>query len=269
MNKKGKSTLGKFDNILKVKNYSSRTIEIYSHYVGKFILSLDKPALHITIADIKQYVESYKYSSIAQQNQIYSSIKLFAKHILNIDLSNKIFLMRPRKERRLPDVIDQHTVRLVISKIKNLKHKAILTLAFSVGLRVSEVVNLKIEDIDSQRMIIKIRQAKGKKDRLVPLSLVVLDILRQYFKVYKPAKYLFNGQMDEQYTASSCNKLVKIYFGQRYHFHSLRHSSFTSMLENGTDLRVIQKIAGHSSSRTTEIYTHVSTNLLQNAHLPI
>jgi integrase/recombinase XerD len=269
MNEKGKSTLGKFRNFLKVKNYSQNTIEIYCHYVEKFMLSYDKPALHITMMDIKQYVENYNYSSVGQQNQIYSAIKLFAKYILNLELKGKVYLERPRREKRLPKVIDSETLKSKINCISNIKHKTIITLAYSVGLRVSEVINLKIADIDSERMVISIKQAKGKKDRIVPLSDNVLDLLRKYYKQYKPNEYLFNGQFSEQYTATSCNKIVKKYIGADCHFHMLRHSSFTSMLENGTDLRVIQSIAGHNSSRTTEIYTHVSTNLMQQAHLPI
>lgn len=142
-------------------------------------------------------------------------------------------------------------------------------LAYSVGLRVSEVINLKLTDIDSQRMVILIKNGKGKKDRIVPLSENVLKTLREYFKKYRPKKYLFEGQNRDTYSATSCNKIVKNYLGQSYHFHTLRHSSFTSMLEAGTDLRLIQKIAGHASSKTTEIYTHVSNNLLQKANLPM
>lgn len=142
-------------------------------------------------------------------------------------------------------------------------------LAYSVGLRVSEVINLKITDIDSSRMIITIRQAKGKKDRVVPLSPNVLNVLREYFKEFKPKVFLFNGQFDPQYSATSCNAIVKQYLGNRYHFHLLRHSCFTNLLEGGTDLRIIQKIAGHASSKTTEIYTHVSTQLLHKVALPV
>lgn len=142
-------------------------------------------------------------------------------------------------------------------------------LAFSVGLRVSEVINLKIEDIDSKRMVININQAKGRKDRIVPLSNEVLKTLREYYKLHRPSVYMFNGQKEIQYTATSCNKLVKQYLGEKYHFHLLRHSCFTTLLETGTDLRVIQKIAGHASSRTTEIYTHVTNKTLNRVILPI
>ena len=153
--------------------------------------------------------------------------------------------------------------------IINLKHKAIRTLTSSVGLRVSEVVNLKIEDIDSKRMLIHIKNAKGKKDRIVPLSDNVLLLLREYFKQYRPNEYLFNGQKSLQYSIGSCQKLYKLYIDNQSSIHTLRHSSFTNLLENGTDLRIIQKIAGHSNVKTTEIYTHVSNQILQKVNLPI
>jgi site-specific recombinase XerD len=134
---------------------------------------------------------------------------------------------------------------------------------------VSEIVNLKIEDIDSKRMIIHIKNAKGRKDRIVPLSLTVLTLLREYFKEYKPSDYLFNGQNSSQYSIRSCQQIYKKYIDENSSIHTLRHSSFTNLLESGTDLRIIQKIAGHSSSKTTEIYTHVSNILLSKVKLPI
>lgn len=269
MNKKRASTLGKLGNILKLKNYSNRTIDVYVHYVDKLLIELDKPGLHITGKDIEKYINEYSYTSISQQNQIYSAIKQYARHILKIKNLSKIILERPRKENKLPQVIDNKYLLEKLSLITNLKHKAILSIAYSVGLRVSEVINLKIKDIDSKRMVIYVRNAKGRKDRVLPLSNNILLLLRNYFRAFNPVEYLFNGQFKKIYSATSCNKLVKKYLGLEYHFHLLRHSSFTSMLESGTDLRIIQKMAGHNSSRTTEIYTHVSNNLLSQVQLPI
>ena len=131
------------------------------------------------------------------------------------------------------------------------------------------MVNLKIEDIDSKRMLIHIKNAKGRKDRLVPLSKNVLELLREYWKEYKPKIYLFNGQSSDQYSIQSCQKIYKKYIDESSSIHTLRHSSFTNLLENGTDLIIIQKIAGHSSSKTTELYTHVSNGLLSKIKLPI
>jgi integrase/recombinase XerD len=136
-------------------------------------------------------------------------------------------------------------------------------------MRVSEVCNLKIEDIDSKRMLIHIKNSKNRKDRLVPLSPTVLNLLREYFKAFKPKEYLFNGQFSLQYSHRSCNEIVKKYLGSEFHFHLLRHSCFTSLLECGTDLRIIQSVAGHSSSKITEVYTHVSNQTLSKINLPI
>ena len=269
MNNKGVSTLEKFKKILKLKNYSKNTIKIYVHYVNEFIFSFNKSSLHITSKEINKYVMDYEYSSTSQQNQIYSALKLFSKYILNIKQINKIIPERPRKEKTLPIVIDKEYLLKKIKSIRNEKHKAIIQLGFSVGLRVSEVINIKICDIDSKRMIININNAKGHKDRIVPLSEATLKILRKYYLLYKPQTYLFNGQKSTKYSTTSCNNIVKKYLGKQYHFHQLRHSSFTCMLESGTDISIIQKIAGHTSYKTTMIYTQISNQLLKKAKLPI
>jgi site-specific recombinase XerD len=263
MNELGKATLEKYQKILKLKNYSDKTIEGYSHVILVIIKYTNKSGLHLTQRDIEHFFLNFKFSSISQQNRYISAVKLFFKFILKSKL-NYINLERPRKENKLPRIINHNELVFKIEKIHNLKHKAILTLAYSVGLRVSEVINLKITDIDSKRMIINIRNAKGKKDRIVPLSQKTLETLRNYYKQYKPVEYLFNGQFSNQYSVKSCQQIFKKYIDNTGHFHLLRHSSFTRLLETGTDLRIIQKLAGHKSSKTTEIYTHVSTSLIQN-----
>jgi site-specific recombinase XerD len=182
---------------------------------------------------------------------------------------DKVSFKRPKSEKKLPQIIDHNHIITQLVKIENLKHKTILSLAYSIGLRVSEIINLKIEDIDSKRMLIHIKNAKGRKDRIVPLSENILTLLRDYFKEYRPVEYLFNGQNSPKYSTGSCNAIVKKYLGEKYHIHQLRHSCFTNLLEKGTDLRIIQKIAGHSNVKTTEIYTHVSNQLLNKVSLPI
>lgn len=268
INKKHVELLRIYEQKLKYFHYSTRTIEIYSHYVGKFLNTVDKYPQHLVSSDFQSYLNSYKFTSISQQNQIINAIKFLYEKVLERKY-DKVSFQRPRKENHLPQVIDKAYVLQQISKIQNVKHKAILSLAFSVGLRVSEAINLKIADIDSDRMIITIRQGKGNKDRIVPLSQNILTLLREYYTSFKPKEYLFNGQSDLKYSATSCNQLVKQYLGKNYHFHLLRHSCFTSLLESGTDIRIIQKLAGHASSKTTEVYTHVSTQILQNIPLPI
>jgi len=246
--------------------YSKNTAKIYLHYIDEFEQSLSKHHSRITANDIQKYINEYHFKSGSQQNQIISALKFAWEKGLGKKYI-KINFKRPKGDKKLPRVIDQVTVKNKIEAIKNLKHKAILALAFSDGLRVSEITNLKIKDIDSTRMIVHINNAKGRKDRIVPLSQRVLQILRDYFKQYKPVEYLFNGQTKKQYSSSSCNNIFKKYIDKDGHFHILRHSGLTALMENGTNLRVIQKIAGHKSSKTTEIYTHTSINLLQNVAL--
>jgi site-specific recombinase XerD len=253
---------------LKYFNYSNRTIEMYSHYVEKFLIKTNKYPQHLVSNDFQNYLNNYKFTSISQQNQIINSIKFLYEKVLNKKYS-KVSFQRPRKEKHLPQVIDREFLLSKISKIENLKHKAIISLGYSVGLRVSEVINLKISDIDSNRMIIIIRQAKGRKDRIVPLTQNILELLRLYYLEFKPKIYLFNGQNSEKYSSASCNQIVKKYLGEEYHFHLLRHSCFTNLTEQGIDLRVIQKLAGHTSCKTTEIYTHISKNILQKLPLAL
>ncbi len=253
---------------LKYLNYSKRTSEIYLYYINEFLSSIGKPPTRITSSDFQSYLNNYNFTSVSQQNQIINAIRFLYKFGLDKKY-DKVSFKRPKKEKKLPIVIDGELIKKKLDDIDNLKHKTILTLTYSVGLRVSEVVNLKIEDIDSSRMLIHIKNAKGRKDRVVPLSEYVLKLLRNYYKEYKPETYLFNGQNSPQYSIGSCQKIYKKYIDQQSSIHTLRHSSFTNLLESGCDLRVIQKIAGHSSSKTTEIYTHVSNQMLNKVNLPI
>jgi integrase/recombinase XerD len=250
-------------------NYSPRTKENYMYHIKDFIKSVgDKQITHLNSKDFQHYLDNYKFSSVSQQNQVINSIRFLYKFGLDRKY-DKVSFKRPRSEKKLPKIIDKEFLLNQINKITNIKHKAIIALAYSTGMRVSEVCNLKITDIDSKRMVITIRQSKGRKDRIVALSSKILEILRLYFTEYKPKEYLFNGQTNLQYTTTSCNAIVKQYLGKEYHFHQLRHSNATALLESGTDLRIIQKHLGHSSSKTTEIYTHVSTAILQKINLPI
>lgn len=255
------------DEKLKYLNYSNNSRRTYLSYINEFLKLIDNPSRinsHIT----QEYINNYNFKSISQQNQVISSIKFLYEKVLNKKY-RKIDFTRPRNEKRLPQIIEKGFLLNKIDGIKNIKHKTIISLTYSTGLRVSEIINLKISDIDSKRMLIIVRQGKGRKDRIVPLSNNILMLLREYYKEYKPIEYLFNGQNSLKYSTTSCNKIVKKYLGDDKHFHLLRHSCFTTLLENGTDLRIIQKIAGHSNIKTTEIYTHVSTKVLCCVELPI
>lgn len=259
-----------FDEKLRYKNYSNNSIKLYITYL-KFFLEkeLVKDPYSVTTHQIVSFLENQTYTSISQQNQYIGSLKLFAKYILKKKEIHLSKIERPKSEKKLPRVINNNQIKECLSKINNVKHKAILTLTYSVGLRVSEIINLKINNIDSKRMLIYIENGKGRKDRIVPLSENVLVLLREYFILYKPIEYLFNGQNRLKYSIGSCQKIFKKYINNNDHIHTLRHSCFTNLLENGTDIRVIQKIAGHSNIKTTEIYTHISNNLLSKVKLPI
>lgn len=258
-----------YSDDLKLKNYSSNTIENYKAQVGLFLKHFNNVATKPSEISEKQIKEWLLLAnSINGRKHRISAVKLFYKLTGKQPLKFK-HIEYPRSEKKLPQIIEKNFLLEQISKIENKKHKAIIALAYSTGMRVSEVCNLQIRDIDSKRMVITIRQSKGRKDRIVALSERILEILRSYFSEYKPKEFLFNGQFDLQYSSRSCNEIVKKYLGKEYHFHLLRHSNATALLEAGTDLRIIQKHLGHSSSKTTEIYTHVSTNVLQSMALPI
>jgi integrase/recombinase XerD len=263
MNKKGDSTIEIIKKKLIYLNYSENTIKIYLYYIKEFIEKQTKYYTNLTNNDFQNYIDSYNFKSVSQQNQVINSIKFLYFNILERKKC-AIKFERPKKEYKLPNIIDKNLLINKLNNIQNLKHRALLTLTYSNGLRVSEVLNLKIEDLDSKRMLIKIQQSKNNKDRYVPLSDNILSTLRNYYKKYKPKNYLFNGQNSDKYSVKSCNNIVKKYFGDKYHMHCLRHSCFTHLLEAGVDLRIIQVLAGHSSSKTTEIYTRVSNNLLSN-----
>jgi len=254
---------------LEFKNYSENTIKNYVSQVDLFLKSqnnLFTEPSKINETAIKNYLLQFKTrNSICHS---LSALKLFYKMVIKQPMKFK-YIEYPRTEKKLPQIIEKEFLLDAISKITNTKHKAIIALAYSTGMRVSEVCSLKITDIDSKRMIMTIRQSKGRKDRIVCLSQKILEILRIYFLEYKPKVYLFNGQFELYYSHKSCNEIVKKYLGKDYHFHLLRHSNATALLEAGTDIRIIQKHLGHASSKTTEIYTHVSTNVLSKMALPI
>ena len=181
---------------------------------------------------------------------------------------------RPRREKLLPNVLSKIEVKKILTAPVNLKHRVMLSLIYSCGLRRSELLGLKPSDIDSKRNLIFIHQAKGKKDRIAPLSPKILSMLREYYMGYKPQTWLFEGyQKGRRYSEKSLQSVLKVAvykagIEKPVTLHWLRHSYATHLLESGTDLRYIQELLGHSSSKTTEIYTHVSTNSLQQIRSP-
>jgi integrase/recombinase XerD len=276
-NSKHAESMQQFEYWLKSKRYSANTIKTYLEALKSFLLFYNsKPIEDITNEDIIIYNNDFilknKLSS-SYQNQIVNAVKLFFRTIEN-KLMNEELLHRPRTEKKLPNVLSKEEVKAILNALSNLKHKTMLSLIYSCGLRRSELLKLKPNDIDSKRNIIIVRAAKGKKDRIVPLSDKILGMLREYYKTYKPKTWLFEGQNEnEPYDERSLSNVLKQALAKTkimkpVSLHWLRHSYATHLLEAGTDLRYIQEILGHGSSRTTEIYTHVSTRSIQQIISP-
>lgn len=259
------------------KRYSESTINTYLDAAKSFLVfTLPKPMKEVNNNDIVKYVNEYiiKHKlSFSYQNQVVNAVKLFFREIVHSDL-NVDKIERPRREYKLPNVLSKEEVKLILNAHSNIKHRAMLSLIYSCGLRRSELLNLKPTNIDSKRNVVIIKQAKGKKDRVVPLSQKILIMLREYYATYKPKMWLFEGQIksekyDERSLANVLKQaLAKVNITKPVSLHWLRHSYATHLLESGTDLRYIQELLGHSSSRTTEIYTHVSTKNIQQIKSP-
>jgi len=194
-----------------------------------------------------------------------NSIKFYYEVVKG--MPNRFYsIERPRKKEALPKVISLEEVKGIILNTNNIKHKCIVSLLYSAGLRRSELLNLKLQDIDSKRMSILVKNSKGGKDRVTLLNENVLKDLRKYYKEWKPQKYLFEGKEGTQYSATSVVKIIKnsakkAGINKSVSPHILRHSFATHLLENGTDLRYIQELLGHSSSKTTEIYNESKAHL--------
>ncbi|MBS1636922.1 MAG: site-specific integrase [Bacteroidetes bacterium] len=266
-----------FTNWLKSKRYSDHTIDTYTDALTLFLRFHHPKAISdLTNQDVitfnTDYILKHKLSA-SYQNQVVNALKLFLKTIENRSMDIEL-IHRPKREKILPNVLSKEEVKRILNAHSNLKHKAMLSLIYSCGLRRSELLNLKITDVDSKRNLLIVRQAKGAKDRIVPLSQKTLELLRSYFIACRPKRWLFEGQAKETpYDASSLaavlkQALEKCNITKPVTLHWLRHSYATHLLESGTDLRYIQVILGHSRSTTTEIYTHVSNNSIQKVTTP-
>jgi site-specific recombinase XerD len=257
--------------------YSDRTINTYCSMFEEYINFYGKYEIDdITnemITEFLLYLVNNRNVSLSYQNQSINAIKFYYEKVLG-NIKTGYYIDRPRKEKRLPIVLCEQEISTIISSITNIKHKAIITTLYSGGLRIGELLNLKVTDIDSNRMQIRIEQAKGKKDRYTILSEKTLDLLRLYFKEYKPTKWLFEGQNKDQYSQVSIQRIIKratdkCCISKKVTAHTFRHSFATHLLENGTDLRYIQNLLGHSSPKTTEIYTHITTKGFNNIKSPL
>lgn len=266
----------RFKRFLQSKRYSPNTIVTYSDALKSFLTFCNSKAIEdITNEDVIAYNNDYilknNFSS-SYQNQIINALKLFFKIIKDskIDIDK---IHRPKREKTLPNVLSKEEVSRIIDLTVNIKHKTLLALIYSAGLRISEALSMRPEDIDSKRMLIHIKNAKGKKDRYTLLSERVLLLLREYYTIYKPKEFLFEGQFGQQYSNRAAQSILKdavkrAGITKPVSLHTLRHSFATHLLESGTDLRYIQDLLGHSSPKTTMIYTHVSSSSLKKIKNP-
>jgi len=273
----GIAQMEKFKQWMRSKRYSESTVTTYSEALKSFLIFYrEKAIVEITNEDVIVYNNEYVLKnnlSASFQNQIVNAIKLFFQTIRETKmLVDKIH--RPKRAKVLPNVLSKEEIKLILNAHSNIKHKMMLSMIYSCGLRRSELLHLRFSDIDSKRNIVLLKNAKGKKDRIAPLSLKILQMLREYYKDYKPAVWLFEGQIKgEQYSEKSLQSVLKQALQKTgikkpVTLHWLRHSYATHLLESGTDLRYIQELLGHSSSKTTEIYTHVSTKSIQQIKSP-
>jgi integrase/recombinase XerD len=271
-----KTIRSQFIQQMQLKGYSENTIQSYVDCLiglSKFYNTSPDLLSDQQIRDYLHHCIVEKKLSTSWVNQCVSALKILFVQILKKEWDS-LAIPRIKREKKLPVVLAKEEVKAILSEVKNIKHKTILTLIYSAGLRVGEAINLKVSDIDSKRMQIRIRQAKGAKDRYVILSAVLLDLLRTYYNLYKPKDYLFPSQMNEQIsdrtvqcifkqTCKKCklNKTVSV--------HVLRHSFATHLMEQGVSLPIIQQLLGHKSLRTTSVYLHVQQYTIDKIKSPL
>lgn len=273
----GKQVLGKINEInmpalqrlteqIILKGYSHNTLQTYTIHFAQLLYVIGKyPVDELTPEKLRSYFlycHTHLLLSEADIHGRINAIKFYFEKVLHRE---RMFfdIPRPKKKLALPKVLTLTDIKKIIEITDNIKHRMILKLCYGMGLRVGEIVKLKISDIDSENMLVRIEQAKGKKDRIVPLPLSVLDELREYYKAYLPKIYLFEGQYGGQYSVRSAqnvfkNAMKKAGINKSVGIHGLRHSYATHLLETGTDIRFIQELLGHNSVKTTQIYTKIT-----------
>tara|TARA_R110000764_G_scaffold73763_1_gene150264 strand:- start:47 stop:1174 length:1128 start_codon:yes stop_codon:yes gene_type:complete len=261
---------------LELRRYANSTVKTYVTFFELFInFHKDKELKALDENDIRVFLQHLiqKKHSNSYVNQAINAIKFYYEVVLG--MPNRFYeIERPRKESKLPKVISKEEILSIIENTNNIKHRCIVQLLFGSGLRRSELLNLKLHDIDSKRMLVRVVGSKGNKDRLTLLSKTALNDLRKYYTKYEPHIYLFEGKKGIKYSGASVLKIVKT-AAEKARIrttvtpHVLRHSFATHLLESGTDLRQIQVLLGHGSTKTTEIYTHVATNTFESIKNPL
>lgn len=267
----------RMDADMEIRGLAVNTRKCYLRAMRKFVQHFRRPPDQLTPEDIRQYqlhLTRDRKVSWAIFNQAAAAIKFFYGTTLKKDWKIEDIPYQ-RKPRKLPEILSSEKVSALFTSLRNLKHRAILMTIYAGGLRVSEIINLKVSDIDSQRMVLRIDQGKGRKDRYVMLSPRLLEVLREYWKAFRPSTWLFPGQIPgEPLDRSAINRIVEnakksAKIAGRVYPHLLRHCFATHLLEQGANLRVIQKLLGHRSLRSTEIYTHVAKNYLHETPSPL
>lgn len=252
--------------ILHVKNYSPATEKTYLHHLNLFLDYVKTKKISNVdskfLLDYFNFIKESKKFSYSSMKQALASVRFLFLDVLRKNIEFDFFI-KMKKPNNLPNVLTTDEVKNIINSISNLKHRAIISTIYSCGLRISEAVNLKINDIDSSAMTIKIVNAKGKSDRIVMLSEKLLELLREYVKQYKPKVYLFEGQNGGKYSVRSIQQIFnsavkKVKISKKVSVHTLRHSFASHLLDNGTDIRLIQELLGHKHLSTTQIYTHIN-----------
>jgi integrase/recombinase XerD len=267
----------RFGKWMEHKRYSPSTVETYLQAITVFLRFIaPKSSAEATNEDMQRYVYQYmipRRLSYSYQNQAVNAAKLFFKLITGSVLVTEQ-LERPRREHKLPNILSKDEVKAIILAPLNQKHRTMLSLIYACGLRRSELLNLKPSHIDSKRHLLNVLNAKGKKDRVIPISDKTIMLLRDYYKLYRPKMWMFEGHNPgEQYSETSLQEVLKhavqkAGIHKPVSLHWLRHSYATHLLESGTDLRYIQELLGHKSSKTTEIYTHVTEKSLEKIKSP-
>ncbi len=273
------AALESFVQLLQLKAYSKSTIHTYrNEFIQLLKLLKGRPVDSLTPDDLKRYMlyvlEKEKLSENTAHSRL-NALKFYFEQVLGRE---KFFweIPRPKKHIQLPKLLNEKEIQKLFNSLTNKKHKAMLFTAYSAGLRVSEIVNLKIADIDSRRMQIFVARAKGKKDRYVNLSPVLLDILRNYLTAYKPRPLIYLFESDQTRQAYPTRTVQQVFSNAKdkagikkeVGIHSLRHSFATHLLDKGTDIRYIKELLGHFDIKTTERYLHVSKKQLINIVSP-
>jgi site-specific recombinase XerD len=259
---------------MKYKRYSPKSISNYTSCIGKFLQYFENEATkpsEISADRIKKFLTTKTKTNT--HRAYLCAIKLFYTKVGH--QPRKLDdIEYPRSEKKLPIVLSQDEIQKMFDVCENIKHKVILALLYSCGLRVSELLNLEWKHIDRSRMIINIIHGKGAKDRQVFLPKPIIPLLEKYYKEYHPKQYILNGQFDIKYSQQSILQVVKQLsekagIKKRVYTHLIRHCCFTHLVEGGTDINLIQKIAGHQNVKTTMIYCHLSDNLISKIQSPI